>query len=91
MSAVYIPGPRNIWADVLTRLEGLSVHWTLRPSVFHSLVDQFGLPDFNLFADLVSVRLSRFLSRDVRIQDCGPDAFMVEWNQWGGQCISFLH
>ena len=82
LSAVYVPGSANIWADALSRSAVSSVEWSLTDDAFWDLVDLFGLPQVDLFASWGNARLPLFLTRSVPTAAGGPDAFLVDWGRW---------
>ncbi|MPC59089.1 hypothetical protein E2C01_053104 [Portunus trituberculatus] len=50
LSALYVPGEENLWADALSRFQHTSVEWQLCPKVFRSLGNRWGTPQVDLFA-----------------------------------------
>ncbi|KAK3883152.1 hypothetical protein Pcinc_012511 [Petrolisthes cinctipes] len=83
LSARYVPGRENDWADALSRFRGTSVEWQLRPLVFESLCLQYGTPEVDLFASPSTALLPLFLTFSSRTEAGGPDAFTEDWNRWG--------
>ena len=82
LSARYVPGIENDWADALSRFRGTSFEWNLRPQVFASLVTRFGLPQIDLFASRKTAQLGDYLTYSHRTPAGGPDAFEEDWNRW---------
>ena len=82
LSTQFLPGSRNQWADALSRFKDSSVEWQLTLKAFLPLTSQYGLPEVDLFASPSAHRLPRFLSRFLRTQAGGPDAFSEDWNKW---------
>ncbi|KAK3886844.1 hypothetical protein Pcinc_009030 [Petrolisthes cinctipes] len=83
LSARYVPGRENDWADALSRFRGTSVEWQLRPLVFESLCLRYGTPEVDLFASPSTALLPLFLTFSSRTEAGGPDAFTEDWNRWG--------
>ncbi|KAK3891347.1 hypothetical protein Pcinc_004790 [Petrolisthes cinctipes] len=83
LSARYVPGRENDWADALSRFRGTSVEWQLRPLVFESLCLRYGTPEVDLFASPSTALLPLFLTFSSRTEAEGPDAFTEDWNRWG--------
>ena len=82
LSAKYVPGRENDWADALSRFRGTSVEWHLRPEVFESLTLRFGLPEVDLFASPATAQLPQYLTFSQETPTGGPDAFTEDWNRW---------
>lgn len=82
LSARYVPGRENDWADALSRFRGTSVEWQLRPQVFESLSLRFGTPEVDLFASPDTAQLPLYLTYNQRTRAGGPDAFTEDWNRW---------
>ena len=82
LSARYVPGRENNWADALSRFKGTSVEWHLRPQVFSSLVTRYGIPQVDLFASRETAQLRDYLTYSHRTPAGGPDAFEEDWNRW---------
>ncbi len=83
LSASHIPGRTNMVADALSRGLApriLSDEWTLKPSVFFHLTNEFGLPEVDLLASDTNNQLPLFASLDRTHHLC--DALHLEWNQW---------
>ncbi|KAK4303805.1 hypothetical protein Pmani_024208 [Petrolisthes manimaculis] len=82
LSASYIPGRDNVWADALSRQRMSSVEWELRDEAYLDLVDLFSCPQIDMFASRTNHRLPQFLSRSERTKERGPDALLENWNNW---------
>ena len=81
LSARYVRGRDNSWADALSRFRGTSVEWHLCPEVFQSLTLRYGTPQVDLFASYDTAQLPLFLTYDRRTPAGGPDAFTEDWNR----------
>lgn len=82
LSAQYLPGKENIWADALSRRQSRSVEWSLNQLTFNLLCDAHGCPQVDLFAHHDNHRLPLFLTRSIRTTAGGPDALLEDWNRW---------
>ncbi|KAG7165352.1 hypothetical protein Hamer_G007167 [Homarus americanus] len=82
LSARHVLGIENGWADALSRFKDKSVEWTLRQSVFQSLMEWWGLLEVDLFASPTSAQLPVYLSWLMPTPHGGPGAFTEDWNRW---------
>ncbi|XP_045106652.1 uncharacterized protein LOC123501712 [Portunus trituberculatus] len=82
LSAKFVPGQENTWADALSRFRGSSVEWRLRPRVFDSLTLRYGTPQVDLFDSSDTAQLPLYHTYNRRTRAGGPDAFTEDWNQW---------
>ena len=82
LSAVYVPGQDNVWADALSRHSTSSVEWGLTREAFQDLTDLYGTPQVDLFASVDNHLLPRYIARMTRSRVGGPDAFQVDWSRW---------
>ena len=82
LTAQYLPGTENQWADALSRLSTSSVEWTLTQQTFRPLCQNWGTPQIDLFASPENHRLPLFLARNLRTAAGGPDALSEDWNRW---------
>lgn len=81
LSARFVPRRENDWADALSRFSNTSVEWHLRPQVFKSLTDRYGLPEVHLFASETAAQLANYLTYTERTDTGGPDDFEEDWNR----------
>ncbi|MPC62796.1 hypothetical protein E2C01_056887 [Portunus trituberculatus] len=82
LSALYVPGEENLWADALSCFQHTSVEWQLCPNVFRSQGNRWGTPQVDLFAFPTTAQLPQYFTRNVRTGTGGPDAFAKDWNRW---------
>ena len=82
LSAQYLPGQENVWADALSRRRATSTEWSLSQQAFQRLSDVYGRPQVDLFAHPDNHRLPLFLTRHFPTTAGGPDALLEDWNRW---------
>lgn len=81
LSAQYLPGRQNIWADKLSHWAELSLEWQLLLRSFTPSRLGFSVLAIDLFAALTSHLLPFYLSLCVRTAVGGLDAFSMDWNR----------
>ena len=88
LSAIHIPGSKDLFAVPLSRLKNLSTEWMLNRAVFRQIVAIYGLPDVDLFASALNHQVKRYVSwiEDPRAQ--AIDAFSVSWGGGGGEGVN---
>ena len=86
MSAIHIPGLKNLFADPLSRLKNLSMEWMLNCAVFHQIVAIYGLADINLFASALNHQVRRYVFWIEDPMAQAIDGFSISWG--GGRVIS---
>ena len=62
ISAIHIKGTSNIEADFLSRRQLRQEEWELNPEVFQTLVQYFGNPEIDLFANRQNRKVERYFS-----------------------------
>ena len=79
LSAIHIPGLKNLFTDPLSCLKSLSMEWMLNRAVFCQIVAIYGLPDIDLFTSALNHQIKRYVSwiEDPRAQ--AKDAFSISW------------
>ena len=80
LSAIYIPGLKNLLADPLSRLKNLSTEWMLNRNVFQQVVAAYGLPQVDLFASNLNHQLKNYISWGPDPKAQGTDAFTILWD-----------
>ena len=81
--ATHLAGSENLWADALSRDDPSAVNWSLLETTFHDLSLRLGRPEIDLFASHLNRKTDLYLTRFESTVAGGPDAFAVDWNQWG--------
>ena len=62
LSALHVPGVKNVSADELSRHLNLQLEWTVSPSVFHAISACFGARVIDLFASRLTALLPEYVS-----------------------------
>lgn len=78
LSAHYLSGHQNIWADPLFRSAESNVEWRLLPQEFRSLTTWFSLPRNDLFATPTLQLLLLYFTRYSHTEAGDPDALTVQ-------------
>ena len=60
VSSAYIPGRFNVEADTASREFDENTEWSLRPDIFGSICDKFGMPSIDLFASRLNCKVPRY-------------------------------
>ena len=71
---------KNIEADQQSRILQHATDWKLYPELLHKLVDNFGKPDFDLFAPKINRQLKRYVSWHPESKAMTVNAFSFTWN-----------
>ena len=84
LSAVHIPGLKNVFADALSCLKNLSTEWMLNRGIVRQILAIYSLPDMDLFASALNHQVKKHVSwiEDPKAQ--AMDAFSVNWGGRGG-------
>lgn len=78
LSARFIPGLENDRADDLSRFWGISVEWHLRPQVFKSFTNRYGIPEVDRFVFETTAQLANYFTYTKRTDARGPNAFQED-------------
>ena len=82
LSAVYLPGERNVLADMLSRAgQILKTEWRLGVRTFQWVCSRshFGAPTVDLFANMKNFQLSRYMSPCPDKEAVAIDALTAPW------------
>lgn len=82
ISASYLQGVSNVWADSLSRGRSTLVEWELLQSRFDSLIGSSLRPQVDLFASHSTAKTPLYLTRWSVTEAGGPDALTVDWSRW---------
>ena len=82
ISAQYIPGIENVYADSLSRKFSDSTEWMLKSEIFERICDQFFKPDIDLFASRLNKQLNKFVSWNFDPEAYHVDAFTMSWSMF---------
>lgn len=80
--ASYIASEENKEADRLSRLVNNDIEWELNDSIFANIVEIFGQPDVDLFANASNSKCRKFFSWKPGPGVMGVDAFTYDWSDW---------
>lgn len=81
VSAEYLPGKRNLWADWESRNFQDSSDWKLNPAIFQQLQKEFVM-NIDLFASRTNHQLPRYVSWRPDPHSVGVDALKMNWKDW---------
>ena len=76
---IFVPSEENLLADRASRFEALP-DWRLPPSLFHRIVNRWGLPVIDLFATEASAQVDRFYAWGRARRAEAFDALAQEWD-----------
>ena len=82
LSAAYLPGTQNVYADRASRCISENTEWQLNTNVFQQLCSRFGLFDIDLFASRLNAHCPRFCSWKPDPHADFIDAFSCSWNNF---------
>ena len=85
VTATHIPGILD--ADTASRQFNPRVEWTLDSQIFQKIVDQFYLPEVDLFASRLTHQVESYVSRFPDPEAIAVDTFLKDWSRWK----SFIH
>ena len=81
LSALYVPGILNKFADLLSRLKLESTEWMLNPRIFKQIVNVYRMPALDMFASVLNHQVPKYFSWTLDPEAVGMDAFSVNWNK----------
>ena len=84
LSAEHLPGKQNQIADLESRMEGDSSEWKLAPAVFHSIMEQLGDCQIDLFASRLTAQMGKYMSWRPDPGAVAVDALAQPWNHIRG-------
>ena len=79
LTASHLPGSSNVVADRMSRKFSDNTEWMLDKEVFNQIVQEFGLPDIDLFASRLNRQLDKYISWRPEPEAMAVDAFTVDW------------
>ena len=82
LSALYIPGPENVVADLLSRDKPVDAEWELSPESFLDLEGLAGSFEVDLFASPLNHKLEKFVTTFPHPRAWATNAFCLDWNQF---------
>ena len=82
VSASYIPGSSNVYADFSSRNFSDTTEWKLKRDIFVRLCGQCFLPDIDLFASRLNFQVPRYVSWFPQHGAFKSDAFSFCWSEF---------
>lgn len=79
LTAQYLPGTENIFADFMSRQFSDSGEWSLKTEIFERICVHFFMPSIDLFASRLNFKLKPFVSWHFDPEAQFIDAFSVSW------------
>lgn len=83
ITAEYLPGKSNLWADWESRNSYDASDWKLKPSVFTKLQRKFRV-EVDLFASRTNYQLHQYVSWRADPQSIAVDALKIDWSTFKG-------
>lgn len=81
LTAVHLPGSLNTEADRASRVFNDRTEWTLNPSIFKNLANQFSVqPTIDLFASRLNYQIKPYISWKPDPEAFVVDAFTLDWS-----------
>lgn len=80
LSADYIAGSLNVYADYESRHVDERLEWAVNSSIFDKLCARFGRPEIDLFASRLNAKLPRFVSWRPEPGATNVNAFSISWS-----------
>ncbi|XP_060553869.1 uncharacterized protein LOC132714949 [Ruditapes philippinarum] len=80
LSASYIPGVDNVYADYFSRNFSESTEWSLKPDIFERICGTLFKPDIDLFASEWNKKLDRYVSWFSGSTESAYDSFTMSWS-----------
>jgi hypothetical protein len=79
LSAVHLPGSKNLVADRKSRVFNDKTEWTLNAVVFDSIIQKWGNPSIDLFASRLNHKVEAYCSFEPDPHAMGVDAMSLNW------------
>jgi len=80
--ADHLPGKLNVVADRSSRQFDDETEWMLNPNLFKRIVDEFGVPEIDLFASRLNAQLTRYVSWKPDPGSESVNDFTLDWSKW---------
>lgn len=80
--ASYIQSEENVEADKESRLSNIDTEWELADFEFSRIINQFGMPNIDLFATRINKKCNVFCSWHKDPESTFIDAFTLNWNMF---------
>ena len=82
LSIAHIPGVENTLADAKLRKFADNLEWKLGDKIFQKVVENFGVPDIDMFASRLNKKTEVFVSWGPDPEAAAVDAFTLHWSQF---------
>ena len=82
VTAAHLPGYLNVLADDKSRIFDDKTEWKLNTEVFRKVVQQFTVPNIDLFASRLNCQLKQFVSWLPDPDAAFIDAFSLDWSKF---------
>ena len=82
VTAAHLPGYLNVLADDKSRIFDDKTEWKLNTEVFRKIVQQFTVPNIDLFASRLNCQLKQFVSWLPDPDAAFIDAFSLDWSKF---------
>ena len=81
VTAISLPGKENVDADGESRTFNDNTEWSINESIFHSIVETYGMPSIDLFASRINKNVPRYVSWRPDPEAQFVEAFSCSWSQ----------
>lgn len=82
LSAQYLPGVLNTYADLMSRQFSESCEWSLKQDIFNRICVHFFKPNIDLFASRLNYKVENFASWNFDPEAQFTDAFSISWSDF---------
>ena len=79
LTAAHLPGCLNVLADEKSRVFNDKTEWKLNTTVFNDIINEFGVPDIDLFASRMNYQFKPFVAWLPDPEAKFIDAFTLDW------------
>ncbi|CAJ0964540.1 unnamed protein product [Ranitomeya imitator] len=80
LTALHIKGSINTKADYLSRNMLRQGEWSLNPAIFSQIIQLWGCPEIDLFANRENKKLHQFCSLNPKDNPYAVDALLISWH-----------
>ena len=87
VTAEYLPGNLNYFADYESREINPNLEWALTSDIFNGITKVFGKPEIDLFATRLNAKLENYVSWKPDPNALYVNAFTISWSCWYSYCF----